>query len=339
MYKNKKLIIVNNESVSKKDNQFYCDNIEMKSLPEGLNENFDVSLIVRNSKVERSHTINLQDVKAEKNIFAYLYRIFQSFKNTDTNYLIISITPYTFFSFLILFIFRKKIFLYLRSNGYEEWKAIIGFLGPLLYHVLYILVTSGSNVISCQERLSKGKKSILVYPSELDAVWKKNISEPDLNKAKLLYVGRVKVEKGIFSLFTIFNKIKDDIQLSIVGKASEEEKIKNKKVNFIGHGYNSDKLIKIYDSHNISILPSFTEAHPKVLDESLARLRPIIIFEDIKHVVNNKIGIFISKRDSLSLKETINYIMNNYSKIQKDMSKNILPTKKNFISEMTKILS
>ena len=53
MYKNKKLIIVNNESVSKKDNKFYCDNIEMKSLPEGLNENFEVSLIVRNSKVER----------------------------------------------------------------------------------------------------------------------------------------------------------------------------------------------------------------------------------------------------------------------------------------------
>ena len=99
------------------------------------------------------------------------------------------------------------------------------------------------------------------------------------------------------------------------------------------------KLIEIYDNHNISILPSFTEAHPKVLDESLARLRPIILFKDIEHVINNKKGIFVSQRDPSSLKNTINYIIQNYTKIQKEMSKNILPTKKNFISEMAKILN
>ena len=339
MPNNKKLVIINNESVSEKDNKFHCDNIEMKSLPEGLNESFDVSLIVRKSKYERSHSIDLTNIKVAKNIFVFLHRIFQTFKNKEVNYLIISITPYTFFSYLILFIFRKKIFLYLRSNGYEEWKAIIGFWGAPLYHIFYSLVIHGSSVISCQERLTKNKESRLVYPSELDEVWVKNISEANLSKTKLLYVGRVKVEKGIFSLFNILNKIEDDIVLSVVGKAEEREKIKNKKVNFIGYGYNADKLIKIYDSHNISILPSFTEAHPKVLDESLARLRPIIIFEDIEHVINNKNGIFVSKRDPLSLKNTINYIMQNYIKIQKEMSKNILPTKKNFISEMTKILN
>ena len=37
----------------------------------------------------------------------------------------------------------------------------------------------------------------------------------------------------------------------------------------------------MYDAHNIFILPSFTEAHPKVVDESLARMRPVIIFEDV----------------------------------------------------------
>ena len=48
------------------------------------------------------------------------------------------------------------------------------------------------------------------------------------------------------------------------------------------------KLIKYYDDHNIFILPSFTEGYPMVLLESLARRRPVIVFEDIKHVVGDK---------------------------------------------------
>ena len=197
----------------------------------------------------------------------------------------------------------------------------------------------GSSVISCQERLTKNKEISLVYPSELDDTWTKNISEPNLEKPKLLYIGRIKIEKGVFSLFNIFNKIQDDIVLSVVGKVEDKEKINNEKINFIDYEHDPGKLIEIYDNHNISILPSFTEAHPKVLDESLARLRPIIIFKDIEHVINNKKGIFVSQRDPSSLKNTINYIIQNYMKIQKEMSKNILPTKKNFISEMAKILN
>ena len=41
------------------------------------------------------------------------------------------------------------------------------------------------------------------------------------------------------------------------------------------------------------ILPSFTEAHPYVVDESLARKRPVIIFEDIAYIVKDKKGIFV----------------------------------------------
>ena len=97
--------------------------------------------------------------------------------------------------------------------------------------------------------------------------------------------------------------------------------------------------MKIFDDHNISILPSFTEAHPKVIDESLARIRPVIVFEEIKHVIKNKKGIFVSKRNAKSLLETIDFIMKNYSEIQESMHKNKLPTKQEFISQMSNILS
>ena len=50
MSRSDKLILINNEKVSKKENKFYCQNIDMKSIPEGLSKNFEVFTIVRKSK-------------------------------------------------------------------------------------------------------------------------------------------------------------------------------------------------------------------------------------------------------------------------------------------------
>ena len=66
-------------------------------------------------------------------------------------------------------------------------------------------------------------------------------------------------------------------------------------------------------------LPSYTEGHPQVLDGALARQRPVIIFEDIAHVIRNEKGIFISKRNIKSLEETIELIISNYSNIKEEL--------------------
>ena len=68
-----------------------------------------------------------------------------------------------------------------------------------------------------------------------------------------------------------------------------------------------------------------------VLLESLARNRPVIIFEEIKHVIGDKKGIFVSKRDQTSLVELINHIKTNYPKILEGMNKNKLPLKRNLL--------
>ena len=337
MSQNKNLVIINNEKVSQEANSFYCDNIDMKSIPEGLSNKLEVLFIGRKSIVERFHKINLKKIIIKSNIFSFLFAIFKTFKNKETNYLLISISPYTFFSYLFLFIFRKKIFIYLRSNGYEEYKAILGFIGPIIYHVMYIFVTFGSKIIVCQKRLAKNRESNLVFPSELDNNWLENTTKAEIDIPKLLYVGRIKVEKGIFSLIKIFDQITIDAELTIVGKIKNVKK-NSKKINFINYCNNTSELIKIYDNHNIIILPSFTEAHPKVIDESLARKRPVIVFNEISHVIQNRSGVFISKRNINSLIETIDFIMKNYLKIQNDILKNKLPTKQSFISQMTDIL-
>ena len=127
---------------------------------------------------------------------------------------------------------------------------------------------------------------------------------------------------------------KKDISLSIVGMEKEVNKtLKQENVNILEIETSEEKLIELYDNHNIFILPSFTEGHPMVLLESLARFRPVIIFEEISHVVGDKKGIFISKRNSESLLEKIEYIRSNYSKIQEDMKNNNLPSKKDYLKE------
>ena len=339
MNKKKRLIIINKEKIFLKNNIFYCDNIDMKTIPEELSKNFDLLVIATKSKIERFLEIDFKNIKVANNIFIFLLRIFQTFKKDQANYLLVSITPYNFFAFLFLFIFRKNIYIYLRSNGYEEYKAILGFLGPIIYHIMFTIVTSKSKIITCQERLVKKKGNYhLVFPSELKEEWLTNIKVPLINKPKLLYVGRVKIEKGIFSLIKILGESNSNISLSIAGN-DETKKINNKNINLLGFQKDLSSLIKVYDDHNITILPSFTEAHPKVIDESLARIRPIIIFEEIEHIIQNKYGVFVAKRDAQSLLKTIEFIMKNYNNIQEKIKLNKLPTKKIFISEFTKILS
>ena len=335
-----RLVIISNESIFKDNGTFYCDNIDFKSIPEGLEKNLKVSLIARKSNIKRSLQIKLEKIKISSSLLTFLSNIFKTFNEKGSNYLLVSITPYTFFAYLLLFIFRKRIFVYLRSDGYEEYKAIFGFIGPLVYHVMYIVVTFRSHIITCQKRLVRNKKKDydLVFPSELDINWLKNNTEAPLDKPRLLYAGRIKVEKGVFSLLKIFDELNTDAELSIVGK-TQKLKTNNKKINFFSFEHNVSALIKIYDNHNITILPSFTEAHPKVLDESLARARPTIIFEEISHIIQNRYGVFVSKRNAKSLSNTIKFIMNNYSHIQKNIKKNQLPIKEKFIAKMTELLN
>ncbi len=333
----KDLIIINNEKVFEENKNFYCDNLDLKILPEDLNSYYKVQYIVRKSEKKKDQKINLDNVKPSSNIFKFIYSIYKTFKFSNASYLLISITPYTFFSFLLLFLFRRKVFIYLFSNGHEEYKYILGGWAVWIYHFMYKIVTANSKVIVCHERLYDKSKSKLVYISRLDNQWLTNFKEVLLNKIRFLYVGRMSPEKGIFDFIKMFEKIELGAEFSIVGN-SENVNISNKNIKFFGYVADPKSLINIYDEHNITVLPSYTEATPYVVDESLARRRPVIIFEDIEYIIRNKKGIFVSKRDINSFTEKTKYIMENYKEIQKNMEKNVLPTKKSMIKQISDII-
>ena len=71
-----RLFIISNESIFINQGKFFCDNIDMKSTSEGLNNKFEVNIIARESKKIRSHKINLKNVKIYGNIISFLFGMY-----------------------------------------------------------------------------------------------------------------------------------------------------------------------------------------------------------------------------------------------------------------------
>ena len=76
----KKLVLINNEKVYEENNKFYCENIDIKSIPEGLSKNFELHTIVRKSKGKKNHQIRTNNISIASNIFNFLYSIFKTFR-------------------------------------------------------------------------------------------------------------------------------------------------------------------------------------------------------------------------------------------------------------------
>ena len=335
----KNLYVISNEKIFHSNQTYFCDNLDMKSTPEGLNKDFNVKIIARKSSVNKAQRVDLDSIKTFSNIFSYLFEVIKASKQNESKFLMMSLSPYTFLAGIILRLFGKKSHLYLRSDGYEEYRIILGLTGKFIYHLMFVISSKISILISCRKYILMGNNGHIVLPSQLDQLWHKNHTTPRIGKIKLIYVGRIKKEKGIFSLLELI-KDKIKINLTIVGASEEDVKIINQQnVNIIKIIKDKKKLIDLYDESNIMILPSYTEGYPMVILESLARRRPVIVFKEIEHVVEDRKGIFVTNRDPQSLIQKINYIIDNYHSIQESMKSNRLPDNESFIKQLKVILS
>ena len=105
-----------------------------------------------------------------------------------------------------------------------------------------------------------------------------------------MYVGRFREEKGYLSLINIFKKMSKTLEdyhlnLTLVGAEKNEISI-NKNIKIIKQIKDNKKLKKIYDTHQIFVLPSYTEGYPQVILESFSRKKPVIVFKEIEFLKN-----------------------------------------------------
>ena len=107
------------------------------------------------------------------------------------------------------------------------------------------------------------------------------------NKTKLLYVGALKEEKGIERLLDAFKIMlsKDvNFELNIVGDGPQKDELISKtkelqisdNVKFHGYVPLGEKLMNVYLSNDIFVLPSLSEGTPRVLLEAMAFGLPVI---------------------------------------------------------------
>lgn len=337
----KELYIIVNDKVYEKNNNYFCENKDVQSTVNYLSLKHNLTVISRFSAFTKpfrlSKAVKILNLRFLKFLKFFLFLFSYSRKK---KILIISITP---FNFMIFFIFKIfficKFFLFLRSNGYEEYESILGKKYIWIYDFMFKYMTASSDVISCHKRLYN-KTCNIIYPSELNFRWKKKIKKNYYlnNVINILYVGRFKVEKGIYSLINIFTKLPKNIKLTLVGNG-DDIKIYDSRIRLINFVKNEKQLINIYDSANIFILPSYTEAHPKVIDESLSRMRPVIIFNDIKYIIKDRYGVFSVKRNYQELIKIINYLKINNQLVFNELKKNKLPQKKDFLKNLNKIIN
>ncbi len=227
----------------------------------------------------------------------------------------------------------------MRSDGFKEYRIKYKLLGYFFYGLMFAFFKKFTKIISCSKNLSHVKKFTYVDPSKIDKNWLVKRVKPKLNKIKLLYVGRIKKEKGIFSLINLLDNLPIKYQLTILG--SKYNNIIKKNGNLIFYKkeiYDHKKIKKYYDNCNLFFLPSYTEGNPQVIKESFARQRPVIVFEDLKFLSKQYNGIIVSKRNSKNLHLCIKNIFQNYNYFYNLTKRNRIILKESFQKNINNII-
>jgi glycosyltransferase involved in cell wall biosynthesis len=329
-----KILVISNDKIFLNSKKVYSDYNDTINVIEAIDNDFNILLISRISNIKNDFSAKINNKISRINLNSLF-----NLKKEKFKIFMISITPRNILFYALIKLFIKNLdgYVFLRSNGHKEYQKKIGKFGYIFYDIMQKYAEKNLKVISVSKKIKCSNINFLLNPSELNKTWFQKIRKVSLDFPKLLYFGRFRKEKGVYSLINLSKKFKFNYQLTIAGDSSVNHP-NNTKIDFLGKISKIKKIIDLYNSHNIFILPSFTEGAPKVVLESLARKRPVIVFKDIKHVKLNFEGIFVCDRNSISLEKCINFIIKNYKKIQTNMKKNNLPTKISFQKKLLNIL-
>lgn len=331
----KNLFVISNDSLDKKRSYFFTNSSDLENILRAFSKK-TIFILCRKFKTKKNYKLRKSKIK--------LINFVEFLKNAKENdkILFISITPFNFINLILLKIFLKKkidTYLYLRSDGFKEYRIKYKLLGYFFYGFMFAFFKKFTKIISCSKNLSHVKKFTYVDPSKIDKNWLVKRVKPKLNNIKFLYVGRMKKEKGIFSLINLLDNLQIKYQLTILG--SKYNNIIKKNGNLIFYKkeiYDHKKIKKYYDNCNLFFLPSYTEGNPQVIKESFARQRPVIVFEDLKFLSKQYNGIIVSKRNSKNLHLCIKNIFQNYNHFYNLTKRNRITLKESFQKNINNII-
>lgn len=124
---------------------------------------------------------------------------------------------------------------------------------------------------------------VAVVPYAFPAVaTSRNYSDKSKSKLKLLFVGGLSQRKGIANLFAAVEKLKNHVELTVVGKkatdhcaALDAALSKHRWIPSLAH----NQVLKLMQEHDVLVFPSLFEGFGLVITEAMSQGTPVITTE------------------------------------------------------------
>ncbi|MEK4523119.1 glycosyltransferase family 4 protein [Psychrobacillus sp. FSL W7-1493] len=222
--------------------------------------------------------------------------------------------------------FKKRVFL--RKLGVEilkEAESIIFLSDPYKNIVM-------EKYIPQKDRETIIKKSIII-PNGIDEFWFNNLGKPKSLSQPLcinaVFVGAVNNNKNLLTSAKALETLQGrgfNVNFTVVGKISNEQVFEElMKFSFVNYlkPLPKERLIEIYRSNDIFIMPSLTETFGLVYPEAMSQGLPLIYSKGQGfdgQFDEGKVGYHVDAHDPTMIADRIIDIMKNYE----DISKNCL---------------
>lgn len=166
-------------------------------------------------------------------------------------------------------------------------------------------------------------ESLLIYNGIIDV----NGLRKGNNQYRIVFVGRLIYAKGVQDLIEAFNLVdNDNLELVIVGDGVYRDNLEimasqlrcKNRIRFTGE-VSQESVIDILKECDIFVNPSYSEGLPTTVMEAASVGLPIIATDvgGTNEIIEDDSGILISPGNIKQLKNSLNWMLNNYSEAEK----------------------
>lgn len=178
--------------------------------------------------------------------------------------------------------------------------------------------------------------NIYLIPNGIDEFWFENCNYSNKtltgNTIKIIYVGSINKNKNVITTYNALDYIQSkgfEVEFNVVGRIHNESIVKqitkDARVNLYPF-MSMKKLLSMYRSNDIFVMPSFNETFGLVYAEAMSQGLPVIYTKNQgfdMQFPDGKVGYSVNPNDPEMLAGCVHKIINNYSEISQNAVRSV----------------